>query len=58
MDGAIETDWQPKAFIRTLSFRIRSEAYPWLEKAAREVNLVWNFCNELSYLEAQLRWEK
>jgi IS605 OrfB family transposase len=34
--------------IRTLRFRVKREAYPWLNAAAIEVNQVWNFCNETS----------
>jgi putative transposase len=35
---------------RTLKFKVRSESYHWLEAAAIEVNQVFNFCNETSYL--------
>ena len=49
MEGPIEEDWGPKVATQTISFKVRSEAYLWLEKAAREVNLVWNYRNELSY---------
>jgi IS605 OrfB family transposase len=35
-------------FLRTLRFKVRSEAYPWLNAAAVEVNQVFNFCNETS----------
>jgi putative transposase len=35
-------------FVRTLRLKVKSEAYPWLNAAAREVNLVWNFANEVS----------
>jgi len=34
------------SFTRTLKFRVKREAYPWLNAAAIEVNQVWNFCNE------------
>ncbi len=34
---------------RTLRLKVRPEAYPWLNKAAREVNFVWNWSNETSY---------
>jgi putative transposase len=29
----------------TLRLKVRTEAYPWLNAAAREVNTVWNWCN-------------
>lgn len=35
--------------IRTLKIKIRPESYQWLDKAAKEVNFVWNWCNETSY---------
>jgi IS605 OrfB family transposase len=35
---------------RTMRLRIKSEAYPWLEAAARETNTVFNWCNETSML--------
>ena len=34
--------------VRVLRFRLKDRCAPWLNSAAREVNLVWNFCNELS----------
>jgi putative transposase len=36
------------SFTRTLRFRVKCEAYPWLNAAAIEVNQVWNFCNAQS----------
>ena len=33
---------------RTLRLKVRSESYPWLNAAAREVNSVWNWCNATS----------
>jgi len=33
---------------RTLRFKVRSESHVWLNAAADEVNLVWNWCNEVS----------
>ena len=35
-------------FVRTLRLRVKSEAYPWLNAAAIEVNEVWNFSNAVS----------
>ena len=32
----------------TLRLKVRSESYPWLNAAAREVNTVWNWCNSTS----------
>jgi putative transposase len=33
---------------RTLRLKVRSESYRWLNAAAREVNMVWNWCNATS----------
>ncbi len=33
---------------RTLRLKVKSEAYPWLNAAATEVNQVWNYGNEIS----------
>ena len=35
--------------IRTLRLKVRPEAYPWLNKAAYEVNQVWNWANANVY---------
>jgi len=35
-------------FVRTLRLKVRSEAYPWLNAAALEVNDVWNYSNAVS----------
>jgi putative transposase len=35
---------------RTLRFKVRSESYGWLNAAAIEVNQVFNYCNETTYL--------
>jgi putative transposase len=43
-----ELSGQPVQCVRTLRFKIKAEAYPWLNAAAREVNVVWNFANEVS----------
>ncbi len=40
------------SFIRTLRLKVRSEAYPWLNAAAVEVNQVFNYANEISYTTA------
>src|SRR5579864_1872640 len=42
----------PHLFTRTLKFKVRSESYRWLNTAATEVNQVYNYCNETSYLAA------
>ena len=34
--------------VRTLRLKVKSEAYTWLNAAAAEVNLVWNFAKETS----------
>ena len=33
----------------TIRCKIKPEAWPWLDQAAREVNQVWNFANETSF---------
>jgi IS605 OrfB family transposase len=38
--------------MRTLRLKVRPEAYAWLNAAAGEVNVVFNFCNETSYKAA------
>jgi putative transposase len=42
----------PLSFTRTLRLKVRSEAYAWLNAAAMEVNVVFNYCNETSYKAA------
>jgi putative transposase len=39
--------------IRTLRLKVKAEGYAWLNKAAVEVNDVWNFANATSYKAAQ-----
>jgi IS605 OrfB family transposase len=39
--------------IRTLRLKVKSEAYPWLDAAAVEVNQVWNWSNATSYKAAR-----
>src|ERR1700738_1356352 len=39
----------PTPCIRTTRLKVKSEAYPWLNAAAIEVNQVWNFANATSY---------
>src|ERR1700761_1634099 len=39
-------------FIRTLKLKVRSESYGWLNAAAIEVNQVYNYANETSWLAA------
>jgi putative transposase len=43
----------PTTCIRTLRLKVKSEAYPWLEAAAIEVNHVWNYANATSYKASQ-----
>jgi IS605 OrfB family transposase len=38
----------PLSVTRTLRLKVKSEAYPWLNAAAVEVNQVFNYCNETS----------
>jgi hypothetical protein len=40
------------SLMRTLRLKVKPEAYAWLNAAAREVNAVWNFCNETSQKQA------
>jgi putative transposase len=39
---------QPSTCVRTLRLKVKAESYPWLAAAAREVNHVWNYDNEIS----------
>ena len=41
--------------IRTLRLKVQPDDSAWLNGAAREVNQVWNFCNETSAQQAA-RW--
>jgi putative transposase len=34
--------------VKTIRLKVRQEAWPWLQKSAREANFVWNYCNETS----------
>lgn len=34
--------------VKTIHLKVKPEAYPWLDRAAIEVNQVWNYCNETS----------
>jgi putative transposase len=52
IDGNSMTDKVPQC-IRTLRLKVKTEAYPWLNAAAVEVNLVWNWANETSYKAAR-----
>jgi putative transposase len=38
----------PTTCVRTLRLKVKSEAYPWLDAAAIEVNQVWNYANATS----------
>ena len=38
----------PVSVPRTLRIKVKREAYRWLNAAAAEVNLVWNWANETS----------
>lgn len=44
-------------YTRTLRLRVKRDAYVWLNKAAKEVNFVWNWANETSY-NARRRTDK
>src|SRR6267378_2748580 len=43
----------PTTCMRTLRLKVKTEAYPWLNAAAVEVNQVWNWANETSYKAAR-----
>lgn len=34
--------------VRTLRLKVKTEAYAWLNAAATEVNVCWNYANEVS----------
>jgi putative transposase len=38
----------PTQFTRTVRLKVKRESYPWLRRAAKEVNFVWNWANETS----------
>jgi hypothetical protein len=42
----------PLSFTRSLRLKVRREAYAWLNAAAGEVNVVFNYCNETSFKAA------
>jgi putative transposase len=42
----------PLSFTRTLRLKVRADANTWLNAAAAEVNVVFNYCNETSYKAA------
>ncbi len=42
-----------KVPIRTLRFKVRPEAYPWLNAATIEANQVWNYFNAVSFKAAR-----
>lgn len=41
----------------TVRLRVKRDSYSWLNKAAKEVNIVWNWANETSY-DARRRTDK
>jgi IS605 OrfB family transposase len=44
------TELRSIACVRTRRFKVRSEAYPWLNRAAREVNDVRRIINQFTYI--------
>ncbi|THD11281.1 transposase [Metallibacterium scheffleri] len=38
----------PTTYMTTLHLKVRAEAWPWLDQASREVNVVWNWGNATS----------
>ena len=48
--GVVSAGLQPEpTHTKTMSLKVRAEAWAWLDQAAREVNLVWNYCNATSH---------
>lgn len=39
--------------IKTLRFKVKGDSWGWLDEAAFETNLVWNYCNELCHKAAK-----
>ena len=50
---ALDTRKHEQGLTITMRFKVRLEAYPWLNGAAVEVNQVWNWANETSYRAAK-----
>ncbi len=46
---------KPLSFTRTLRLKVRAEAHAWLNAAVREVNHVFNYCNETSLSQLRKR---
>ena len=53
MSDSEETKICVKVPIRTLRFKVRPEAYAWLNAAAIEANQVWNYFNAASFKAAR-----
>jgi hypothetical protein len=53
MRASRECNVRPSLPVRTLRFKVRSEAYAWLNAAAVESNQVWNYFNATSYKAAR-----
>jgi putative transposase len=53
MYAPVEHKGRAIATVRTLRFKVRAEAYPWLNAAAVESNQVWNYFNATSYRAAR-----
>jgi putative transposase len=53
VSGSNEARALPKVPIRTLRFKVRSDAYSWLNAAAIESNQVWNYFNATSFKAAR-----
>ena len=49
MNASEECSGQATAPVRTLRFKVRTEAHSWLNAAATEANQVWNYFNATSY---------
>jgi putative transposase len=46
-------DTEGTTHIRTVRLKVQTEAYPWLNAAAIEVNQIWNYANATSYKAAR-----
>jgi putative transposase len=44
---------EAEAAVRTWRLKVRAESYPWLNRAAVEVNQVWNWANSTSFKAAR-----
>ena len=53
VEEIVGTVREAKAAVRTWRLKVRRESYPWLDRAAVEVNQVWNWANATSFKAAR-----